>query len=66
MTPSWVVKLIHLGVGMPPRGTFRLDQWAHVNITKFNKVQRKVLHLSQGHTWRRESSGDTSLCLFKI
>ena len=27
----------------------RLEEWAHVNLTKFKKVKGKVLHLGQGN-----------------
>ena len=35
---------------MPSRGTLgRLEEWAHVNLLKFNKAECKVIHLGWGN-----------------
>ena len=36
----------------------RLEQWAHVNLKKFNKSQWKVLHLDQGNIYYEYKLGD--------
>ncbi|KFP51650.1 hypothetical protein N323_02296, partial [Cathartes aura] len=39
----------------------RLEEWAHVNLMRFNKAKWKVLHLDQGNPWYQYRLGDEGI-----
>jgi len=39
----------------------RLEQWAHVNLMRFNKFKYKVLHLGRGNIHYQYNLGDESI-----